>query len=593
MSMRCLMIAVILTPLLEVSFSLSANAATLESMTLVMDGSAKPPGDRLDYSIRFEAEETELELIVRGFLVSGARNETVSSIAAVQGDQPGDALVRIMIRPDTANPLKQGSLVIAYQSMHLSAGDYLVGYELSGRGKKGLEFVRATKLTRVTVTEQTRKTINVASTEVQSSLKKEKQRIRIAGERVRGAPPELKEIEVSIESPRLESLTRVEQVAVEIPGEYQRRELPPRSSQTSELPYRSAETDNLQDTPWQPLSELKPENERRVWFATNRAYSAAAAGKRSFADKIGEQLTCGRCIVNIPVDRHTKGNVESPSWWQLRDPKKHFTIRGIEVLKKSSFADQLDDRDVLLFVHGFSNTFEGAIFRTAQIHHDLGFVGRPLAFCWPSLGKLNEYEADQALADESVGALLELLVALCSRMDQQDGSAEEGAKIHIIAHSMGNRLLLQAMYRLARTESVHVGSRRFGQIILAAPDVGAIMFNNLVPYVVEAAGQTTYYYCSYDAALSVSREINRYEPVGLMAYFDDGICTINANGVGTSFLSSHDYYASTREVLADIGLMVNRGLAPEQRMPPLAAEIEVFGHQGWAFVKRVHQNRED
>jgi hypothetical protein len=79
-----------------------------------------------------------------------------------------------------------------------------------------------------------------------------------------------------------------------------------------------------------------------------------------------------------------------------------------------------------------------------------------------------------------------------------------------------------------------------------------------------------------------------YEPVGLIPFFERGLDTINADGANTSFLG-HDYYASSIKVLLDIQLMVNHGLAPEKRMPPLESQFRVFGHNHWSFTPMTYR----
>ena len=194
---------------------------------------------------------------------------------------------------------------------------------------------------------------------------------------------------------------------------------------------------------------------------------------------------------------------------------------------------------------------------------------------------MSAYESDQKNADASVDALVETIAILAAVVQKRD---KKKGKVHVIAHSMGNRILLQAMYKINQSRTDYFQESPLGQVVLAAPDVGAIMFNNLSPHLIDLSEQVTYYFCKGDMALNTSQRINHYEPVGMLPYFDDGLSTIDANGVGTSFIT-HGYYASSREVLRDIELLLKHGRPPSQRMPPLAMETEVFGHKCWAFLE--------
>jgi len=52
-------------------------------------------------------------------------------------------------------------------------------------------------------------------------------------------------------------------------------------------------------------------------------------------------------------------------------------------------------RHVLVFVHGFNNKFEDAVFRFAQIVHDSGAEVAPVLFTWPSRGSVLAYGYDR------------------------------------------------------------------------------------------------------------------------------------------------------------------------------------------------------
>ncbi len=112
--------------------------------------------------------------------------------------------------------------------------------------------------------------------------------------------------------------------------------------------------------------------------------------------------------------------------------------------------------------------------------------------------------------------------------------------------------------------------------------MGALEFNNLLPFVLEHSERVTYYYCTHDAALGISRNLNLYEPVGLMAFFEKGLDTINTDEVDTSFLF-HGYYASARQVLSDVQLLLAQQSPPEKRVPPLGPSSMVLGHVLWSF----------
>ena len=151
----------------------------------------------------------------------------------------------------------------------------------------------------------------------------------------------------------------------------------------------------------------------------------------------------------------------------------------------------------MLFVHGYNVSFEDAIFRTAQLAVDLKFPGATMAFCWPSYADPVKYTFDEQNAEVSIPALREVLDDLATR---------SGAKrVHIIAHSMGNRVLAGALRSMdpslyERNKSV------FQELVLAAPDIDSRVFQSQVlPHIVHNTQHCTLYASSRDRALLMSR----------------------------------------------------------------------------------------
>jgi pimeloyl-ACP methyl ester carboxylesterase len=241
--------------------------------------------------------------------------------------------------------------------------------------------------------------------------------------------------------------------------------------------------------------------------------------------------------------------------------------------------DSLGSDDVLLFVHGFANTFDGAVLRSAQLRYDVDFPGQILCFSWPSAGDINDYAKDGQQAAASVDALAALLGSLVST----PLPSGQRRKVHVFAHSMGNRVVLNAVFLLMTREGAKASDKPLSQIVLAAPDVGATEFNYLVDYAIDSAVRVTYYFSRLDSALRVSQKLNAYQPVGLLPYFERGLDTICADHTDTCFLG-HTYYATSDRVLDDLHLLFTQGLAPAARTPPLAGRSAIFGHDYWSFV---------
>ena len=110
----------------------------------------------------------------------------------------------------------------------------------------------------------------------------------------------------------------------------------------------------------------------------------------------------------------------------------------------SACTDNAEAKDVFVFVHGFNVTTEQALARAAQVAEDMPFHGVVVAFSWGSPGRGEAYLIDEVRAERFFWNLAELLVNLRSRLS-------DDVRLHVLAHSMGNRVTLRALNALAGT----------------------------------------------------------------------------------------------------------------------------------------------
>jgi esterase/lipase superfamily enzyme len=240
-----------------------------------------------------------------------------------------------------------------------------------------------------------------------------------------------------------------------------------------------------------------------------------------------------------------------------------------------------------VFVHGFNVTFEGALFRTAQIAYDLGKVvdgthaqfGIPFTFSWPSKGSLSAYGADEDSARISVARLkpfLELVVK------------NSGAKnVHVVAHSMGNQIVLRTLEALARERP----DIRFNQIVLAAPDVDRDEFEQIASGISAIADGVTLYASSTDAALNASKrfragqiragDIGRNGPAIV-----PGVDSIDISAASTDiFALNHDVYVAGAVISSDLTLLLSNGLRPPNQRTPLFEQRTLDGKRYWQYIR--------
>ncbi|SEO24541.1 Esterase/lipase superfamily enzyme [Salinihabitans flavidus] len=306
-----------------------------------------------------------------------------------------------------------------------------------------------------------------------------------------------------------------------------------------------------------------------VYYATDRART----GNTRPADFYGAgrgTLETGMVTVTIP-DTHTPGEIEAPSVWRLEfspSPTRHMTLQSIEPLEGDDFFARMNgefrdapERDAFVFVHGFNVRFDAAAKRAAQLAFDMRYPGVPVLYSWPSQGRTAAYIADTAVVRLSGRRLADFL---------QDVVDRSGARqIHLVAHSMGNRALTDALELLSlRNGLPEGGDPLFGQVIFAAPDVDAGLFEAMLPTMRPTAERMTLYSSEADWALETSRRLHgnlrRAGQGGEDTLVSPLIDSIDMSDLGEDFLA-HGYFADDPSALADLMLMFWRNLPPGAR----------------------------
>jgi esterase/lipase superfamily enzyme len=308
-------------------------------------------------------------------------------------------------------------------------------------------------------------------------------------------------------------------------------------------------------------------------FATTRNQGPSAASKPAFTHERSDTLHFGTARVRIPDDREF-GTIELPRerrflLWRYEeklDQAKHFIIREVEPLKQETWAQIIRSagrEEALIFVHGFNSTFDEALYRGAQIVWDMRYPGIPIVFSWASrggvafsdpVGLLQSYLYDYDSARIAGDPFLRLVHTLRDTLGVK--------RVHIIAHSMGNFVVLNALEGETRTSS----PVQLAELVMAAPDVDRDDFTQVAPKVRAIVAGMTLYASSADKALKASKEargvpragdVPREGPIVLA-----GIDTIDVTAIGDELFGlNHDVFATKRSLVNDIRLLL-RGLRP-------------------------------
>ena len=308
----------------------------------------------------------------------------------------------------------------------------------------------------------------------------------------------------------------------------------------------------------------------RVFYGTNRATSGSLKPALYYGKERGE-LQYGYLDVTIPKI-HREAELETqPRWAEYvfdagEARSRYVLLDKVVPLGRNDFLSELRKQvgaasaeDLFIFVHGFNNTFEDAARRAAQLVYDLDFDGTPLLYSWPSRGSATAYTADEAAVGISGRRLADFLETVV---------AQSGARhVHLLAHSMGSRALIEAVQTYLANHPQRGPSRIFGQIIFTAPDVDRDYFVDAVKPLAAVADRITLYASDTDYALRGSQLFHDAPRAGMA-----GSSIVRAMGLDTIDMSSvpadmlgHNYFAANSGAIFDLFRLLWLGDPPPHR----------------------------
>jgi esterase/lipase superfamily enzyme len=255
-----------------------------------------------------------------------------------------------------------------------------------------------------------------------------------------------------------------------------------------------------------PVAEASTEGTSLVplLVATTRKPSTDAGNM--FDRERADGVSYASVTVSVPPDAARKiGEVQWPSSMP-GDPRQDFVTTSANTLDKRSFlgalsaaVNQTGRGKVLVFVHGFNNRFDEAVFRFAQIVHDSKAPATPVLFSWPSRGVvgLREYQDDLEDANNSSDAIVQLLDTIAA-----DANVKE---ITVVCHSMGCSPTLEAL----RSKAIHNGKigDKIKNILLVAPDVDVNVFRTQMQQMGSGRPRFALFLSQDDSALKLSKAL--------------------------------------------------------------------------------------
>lgn len=305
-----------------------------------------------------------------------------------------------------------------------------------------------------------------------------------------------------------------------------------------------------------------------LFYGTNRNALQPSGEKQIYGSDV-DYLKLGFCEVNIPRG-HVQGELERPTriiWEFPENQNRHVMVNNVRSMDRDTFIKEFNntidgapEKNALLFVHGYRNSFEDAARRTAQLAWDLPFSGFSGFFSWPSSAKYSDYLSDEAKARSSFPALEEFLRRLLIETQLEH--------VHIIAHSMGTLVTTLSLNSLRRDSSIATQLDKIHQLILGASDIDQEEFRNtILPEFKNIGLRRTIYASDHDGALGVSswgrRGRLRVGQVGDDIFLDEDIDTVEASNIESS--NSHGYIFESKLLLTDLFYLITKNLNPAQR----------------------------
>jgi esterase/lipase superfamily enzyme len=331
----------------------------------------------------------------------------------------------------------------------------------------------------------------------------------------------------------------------------------------------------------------------RVLFGTNRTPDALVIGR--YTAGVAPGVSYGQALVLVP-GAAAQGD-ETFNSLGAATVLERLLVTSVAALAKDDLvrisgdtlrATKVYKNTALVFVHGYGTSFEFALARAGQIARDLAFDGPAFLFSWPSLGKTIEqpsaYGLDQKAASASIDALVEFLATAA-----QTPGIE---KIHIIAHSMGNTVILPALVKIRGNPELSVLHKRIGEVIYASPDVDEAVFKTQVSAL--AGHGMTLYASAYDKALWLSWWTNllsrragsvswgllsNRQPV-TVPHLD----SIDVSDAGRDwFNANHDVYSANPIVTNDVRRLLQSHVRPPNLRSDLLVEAGDAANRFWVY----------
>ena len=260
-------------------------------------------------------------------------------------------------------------------------------------------------------------------------------------------------------------------------------------------------------------------------------------------------------------------------WDEMRDQLR------VEIRRRLASTPR---KEVFIYVHGYSNTFQDAVFAGGEFWHFLGREGVPIVYSWPAgYPGLFGYTYDRESSEYTV-LHFKQLISMVSEMPDVKA-------LHIVAHSRGTDVVgagIRELFIHANGAGIHPLERyKIQNLVLAAPDldVGVVQQRMAGERLLHGVGHFTIYSSPADEAIGIAEmlfasprgRVGKLDPAKLSAWDKESLrrraakrSFIRFEG-GSSDKYGHSYFRTNPGVASDLILMLRYEYAPGTPERPL------------------------
>ncbi|MBX9841904.1 MAG: alpha/beta fold hydrolase [Xanthobacteraceae bacterium] len=269
--------------------------------------------------------------------------------------------------------------------------------------------------------------------------------------------------------------------------------------------------------------------------ATTRKRVNGGRTKPWFGPERASAMTVARAKLKPPSDGRFSLAAVGLDDWRLSEVEP---VSG----EVGDLLAQAGGQDVLVYVHGFKQTFETAALDAVQLSDGIRFRGQTMVFSWPSRAGLFDYAYDRDSAMWSRDGFERVLLSIVA--------APGGGRVHIVAHSMGTMLALESLRQL-HARYGGAAEQRIGAVVFAAPDIDMDVFSSAISRIGPLAGKITVIAATNDRALALSGRMaggmTRVGAAEKAAIERLGVRVIDASQAGGGIVN-HDLFLSNADV---------------------------------------------